>query len=112
MPYDGQRALGLTDASPCFVGHSHHAFICSQSGRTEVIGEGDATLSRDDRYLINVGSVGQPRDGDPRAAMAVWDTEVEHAVLVRVGYDVEGAQAKIRSAKLPGMLADRLAMGI
>ena len=63
------------------------------------------------RYLINPGSVGQPRDGDPRASVAVIDTETRSVSVHRVSYNVAEAQRKIRQAGLPGFLADRLAVG-
>jgi diadenosine tetraphosphatase ApaH/serine/threonine PP2A family protein phosphatase len=63
------------------------------------------------RHLINPGSVGQPRDGDPRAAFAIYDEDLEQVVFGRVPYDVAGAQAAIRAAKLPERLAARLATG-
>ena len=63
------------------------------------------------RYLVNPGSVGQPRDGDPRASFAVIDTDARRISIRRVAYDVETAQRKIRQAGLPGFLADRLAIG-
>jgi len=62
-------------------------------------------------YLINPGSVGQPRDGDPRAAYAIYDDERSEVELRRVVYAVEVAQAKIRRAGLPDVLAERLAAG-
>jgi diadenosine tetraphosphatase ApaH/serine/threonine PP2A family protein phosphatase len=62
-------------------------------------------------YLINPGSVGQPRDGDPRAAFALYDTEAASVTLHRVPYDIERAQKKILSARLPDRLASRLAEG-
>ena len=63
------------------------------------------------RYVVNPGSVGQPRDGDPRASYAIIDTDRKQMGIHRVPYDVEGAQRKIREAGLPGFLADRLAIG-
>jgi diadenosine tetraphosphatase ApaH/serine/threonine PP2A family protein phosphatase len=63
------------------------------------------------RYIVNVGSVGQPRDRDPRAAYAVWDTEAGRVEVRRVAYDVEAARRKILAAGLPRFLADRLATG-
>jgi diadenosine tetraphosphatase ApaH/serine/threonine PP2A family protein phosphatase len=62
-------------------------------------------------YLINPGSVGQPRDGDPRAACAIYDSEAGVVDYRRIVYDVEGAQRKIREAGLPPILADRLSVG-
>ena len=103
--------LRYTDAQICFVGHSHHAFVCAERYDVEVVGEGVAPLAPSGRYLVNVGSVGQPRDGDPRAAFALWDRDAAELRLCRVPYDVAGAQAKIRQARLPEFLAQRLALG-
>ncbi len=63
------------------------------------------------RYVINPGSVGQPRDGDPRASFAILDTQAETLAIRRVAYDIAGAQRKIREAGLPELLAHRLAVG-
>jgi diadenosine tetraphosphatase ApaH/serine/threonine PP2A family protein phosphatase len=63
------------------------------------------------RYLLNPGSVGQPRDGDPRASYAIIDTHDHAMSWHRVSYDLPTAQRKIRAAKLPPFLADRLALG-
>jgi len=63
------------------------------------------------RYLVNVGSVGQPRDRDPRACYAIWDREARFVTIRRVAYDHAGAAAKILAAGLPRALADRLAHG-
>ena len=63
------------------------------------------------RYLANVGSVGQPRDGDPRACFALWDQAAGILELVRCPYAVAAAQDKIIAAGLPSFLAERLARG-
>jgi diadenosine tetraphosphatase ApaH/serine/threonine PP2A family protein phosphatase len=63
------------------------------------------------KYLINPGSIGQPRDGDPRAAYAIVDTDARRMSLHRVDYDIEDAQRKILEAGLPQFLAVRLAAG-
>lgn len=68
-------------------------------------------LDPNHKYLINPGSVGQPRDGDPRAAYAIYDAEAEAVELRRCAYRVDVAQAKILRAGLPGVLAERLAGG-
>ena len=68
-------------------------------------------LSPDDVYLINPGAIGQPRDGDPRAAYALYDPADRCVVYHRSKYDIAGVQAKIRRAGLPNVLADRLAVG-
>jgi diadenosine tetraphosphatase ApaH/serine/threonine PP2A family protein phosphatase len=63
------------------------------------------------KYLVNCGAVGQPRDGDPRAAFGMLDTTSETLTVLRVKYDVAAAQAKILAAGLPEVLAQRLAIG-
>ncbi len=68
-------------------------------------------LDADARYLVNCGAVGQPRDGDPRAAFALLDTTTRTLTILRVPYDVAAAQNKIIAAGLPEVLAHRLAMG-
>jgi diadenosine tetraphosphatase ApaH/serine/threonine PP2A family protein phosphatase len=60
---------------------------------------------------VNPGSIGQPRDGDARAAYVVYEPEDRYLLYHRLPYDVAKAQAKIRGAGLPGLLADRLALG-
>ena len=69
------------------------------------------TLEGSARYMINPGSVGQPRDSDPRASYLIDDRSTNTVVNHRVAYDIDGAAAKIRAAGLPEMLADRLSMG-
>ena len=73
--------------------------------------EFETRIEPDTKYLINPGSVGQPRDGDARAAFAIVDTEKKLVTLYRVTYPIEAAQKKILAAGLPPMLAHRLAMG-
>jgi diadenosine tetraphosphatase ApaH/serine/threonine PP2A family protein phosphatase len=68
-------------------------------------------LNRALKYLVNVGSVGQPRDRNPRACYVLWEPEAERVVFRRVVYDIETAQRKIRAAGLPMALASRLALG-
>ncbi|MBI2325670.1 MAG: metallophosphoesterase family protein [Chloroflexi bacterium] len=80
--------------------------VASQVGITT-----DLSLPLTGRLLVNPGSVGQPRDGDPRAAYAVADTDARTVAFRRAPYDVAATQQRIRSRGLPGMLADRLAIG-
>ena len=63
------------------------------------------------KAIINVGSVGQPRDDDPRACYVIYDSDAQAAEIRRIEYDIESAQAKIRKAGLPDVLAARLALG-
>ena len=117
---DGFRAFGGFATRLCFVGHSHRPGIWSlgSSGPAfEDLGGPachDRRISFHDgrRYIVNVGSVGQPRDLDPRAAYALWDEEERSVTLRRVTYDHRTAASKILRAGLPRVLADRLARGM
>jgi diadenosine tetraphosphatase ApaH/serine/threonine PP2A family protein phosphatase len=107
-------SLGLTTARTVLVGHSHIALALGWDGNDLVGGlapAGTATEPGDRRWLLNPGSVGQPRDGDPRAAWLLIDSEAGRAAFRRVDYDVARTQAEIRAAGLPAALADRLARG-
>ncbi len=102
----------------CFYGHSHVPMVIGSCGGSDL----QVHLPKESeicrlpqennlRYLINPGSVGQPRDNDPRACAAILDTDAEEIRYVRAAYDVSAAQERIRSAGLPDYLADRLALG-
>jgi predicted phosphodiesterase len=113
------QAFGYLEAKVAFFGHTHvqGGFIWNHS-RVETI---PRTASRTDRqtmeidpdcaYLVNPGSVGQPRDGDPRAAYCLYDTDAAMVTYFRIPYDIAEAQRKIRRAGLPDVLADRLSIG-
>ena len=98
----------------CLVGHSHVALAFTRRGDS-VAGTACPEGSRADlgegEWILNPGSVGQPRDRDPRAAWLLLDTEGWTATWRRVDYDIAGAQAAIREAGLPEALADRLEYG-
>jgi diadenosine tetraphosphatase ApaH/serine/threonine PP2A family protein phosphatase len=96
----------------CVIGHSHYAGAFEKDGDDiRYTRAPELRLRPGRRYLVNVGSVGQPRDGDPRAAYAVFEPEAGLLRHVRVAYDVESAQGKILAAGLPPFLAARLAAG-
>lgn len=102
----------------CFVGHSHVPTIYlrqdNQPQQIHVVPHSESAISIEgfDKVLMNVGSVGQPRDEDPRAAYGLVDTETNIASIKRVHYDIAGVQKKIRAAGLPEVLANRLALGV
>jgi len=107
--------LELAGSPLVLVGHSHVALQVVQSG-DEVAG-GVAPDGRElelggVRALLNPGSVGQPRDGDPRAAYLLLDLDAQRASFRRVEYDVEQTQREMREAGLPEMLASRLQLGL
>jgi diadenosine tetraphosphatase ApaH/serine/threonine PP2A family protein phosphatase len=95
----------------CLIGHSHQPFVVERlaSGELRVHRE-EAKIVRGNRYLINVGSVGQPRDRDPRACYALLDGGSVR--FVRVEYAVGKTQAKMREAGLPQPLIERLSHGL
>jgi diadenosine tetraphosphatase ApaH/serine/threonine PP2A family protein phosphatase len=109
-----QSCLDLLRHDLGLVGHSHVplAYTPGGSGRAEGGYAEPGTLHLGDgRWLLNPGSVGQPRDGDPRAAYMVLDLAARTATWRRLEYDVERAQRSILEAGLPGSLAWRLAEG-
>ena len=114
---DGFGVFGAFETRLCFVGHSHRPGVWSL-GSSGPAHEGrfaawpvEVALEDGRRYLVNVGSVGQPRDRDPRAAYAVWDVEARRVEIRRVTYDHRDAARRILAAGLPRILADRLASG-
>jgi predicted phosphodiesterase len=109
------RCLDVQAQRLAFVGHTHIALSFSRQpgepvdGHTRTHGEVVDIAAR--QWLINPGSVGQPRDGDPRAAWLLLDTSTWTAEWHRVTYDIEGAGAAILDAGLPSSLAERLQYG-
>lgn len=113
-PADGAAAFASFTTGVCFIGHSHLPTVWTlhQDGSFSFQrGAGRTSLAPGDRHLINVGSVGQPRDGDPQAAYAIWDREAAEIEIRRVPYDVEDARRRIHAAGLPQILGDRLLRG-
>jgi len=114
---DALRSLETSRRPVCLFGHTHVPLVCLSGGNglevqpLESEGADVVTVLPDHKYLINPGSVGQPRDGDPRAAAALVDTDTQRVELFRVLYFVEQAQQKVRRAGLPEVLARRLALG-
>jgi diadenosine tetraphosphatase ApaH/serine/threonine PP2A family protein phosphatase len=107
-------ALELTTAPLVLVGHSHIPLALGWDGNGLIGGlapGGTEPELGERRWLLNPGSVGQPRDGDPRAAWLLIDSEAGRAAFRRVEYDVKRTQDEIRAAGLPAALADRLARG-
>ncbi len=112
---DAASNFGGFDESLCFIGHSHVPAVFSfyeQDSRCRLLREPVVFISPGMKYIINPGSVGQPRDGNPHAAFAVYDTGKREVELCRVPYDVERAGKKIIGAGLPGHLAMRLGFGL
>lgn len=115
---DAARSIAVARTPICFFGHTHVAISARMDAqrRLEIEApqghpEFPTAIEPESKYLINPGSVGQPRDGDARAAYAIADLERKVVTLYRVAYPIEAAQKKIMDAGLPPMLAYRLGMG-
>lgn len=108
---EAESNFNYQTTSVCFFGHTHVPLAFERSGsvRGGLYKEIKVQLGR--KYFINVGSVGQPRDGDPRAAYVIYNLIENKIELRRVEYDIQATQAKILSAGLPGRMAARLAAG-
>jgi predicted phosphodiesterase len=110
-----ELCLDVQSQRVCLIGHSHVALSFARLPGETATGQtrtADEELELDSgEWLINPGSVGQPRDGDPRAAWLALDLDAWRAVYRRIEYDIDGAAAAIRAARLPDSLAERLAYG-
>lgn len=94
-------------------GHTHVPLVFSMAeSRVSMTMSPRVELAREGRYLINAGSVGQPRDQDPRSSYAIYDSDLRVVSFHRVAYDAEKASAKIRAAGLPEQLGARLLVGV
>ncbi|HEY1868620.1 MAG TPA: metallophosphoesterase family protein, partial [Candidatus Cybelea sp.] len=110
------RAFQRTDAPLIFVGHTHIAQYWVREpdgtvGHKHMQSGGELTLEAGKRYIVDVGSVGQPRDLNPEASLVFFEPERAHVRWVRYEYPIAAVQAKIRDAGLPEYLADRLSAG-
>ena len=113
---DAARSIEATQAQITFCGHIHQPTLYSRSSAAKMTsfvprsGVG-VQLLPGRRWLAVLGSVGQPRDGDPAASFAMFDTDTREITYCRVPYDVETAAERIRQNGLPFWLADRLLVG-
>lgn len=106
---DARSSFRSFETPICFVGHTHVPSLFTESAETATyLTPGNYRLKREERYIVNPGSVGQPRDRDPRLAFGIFDDEDWTFELVRLEYDNQKAASKIRKAGLPAFLADRL----
>ena len=102
----------LAHTPVCFVGHTHAPGIfCLDSRKIERLASQRVKMDHNKKYVINAGSVGQPRDGDPRASYVIYDEESGDCEIRRAAYDINAAQKKILAAGLPPVLAHRLSEG-
>jgi predicted phosphodiesterase len=114
-PLQAELCLDVQEHRVCLIGHSHVALSFSRLPGASATGQtraADEPLDlTEGEWLVNPGSVGQPRDGDPRAAWLELDDGAWTATYRRTEYDIEGAAAAIRAARLPDSLAERLSFG-
>jgi predicted phosphodiesterase len=108
---DAAASFSYQHTTVCFIGHTHSPKAYVRDGSVRTIPLDTLVLQQGKRYLINVGSVGQPRDSDWRSAYCIYDTNTNEVKLRRVEYDLAGAQQAILDAGLPRKLAERLAVG-
>jgi predicted phosphodiesterase len=115
--FDAAEAFEHIKTPLCFFGHTHFPFVYAEKDSivegTFIEGEAnEVKLEKDVRYLINPGSVGQPRDRNPHASFAIYDSETRLLKFQRLEYNIEEAQRKILAERLPPALAERLSLGI
>ncbi|MFM8364546.1 MAG: metallophosphoesterase family protein [Verrucomicrobiota bacterium] len=108
---DAAASFSYQHTGLCFIGHTHVPRVYVRDSSVRTLPMDVLKIHKNQKYLINVGSVGQPRDGDWRAAYCIYDTEKNEIRLRRLPYDIEGAQKAILDNGLPEKLASRLAIG-
>ena len=108
-----EKEFSYFDEQVCFVGHSHipAAIYMDDNGYCDLVRDNPFPIVAKRRYIVNVGSVGQPRDLDPRAGYVIYDGNNNSIEIVRLDYNIPLAQQKIIMGGLPEVLADRLLAG-
>jgi len=102
----------LMDRNICFIGHTHIPQIMIKKGNNIFYSEEQSIkINPEYKYIINIGSVGQPRDGNPQASYCIYDPDLERVEIKRIDYDIKSVQNKIILAGLPSVLARRLTIG-
>ncbi len=109
--FDAMASFSYQFTQVCFYGHTHTPKIYVKSDSVEAREDLTTRVELGKKYFINVGSVGQPRDGDWRSSYAIYDVGNQKVISRRLEYDLKTAQEKIIDAGLPEMLANRLAVG-
>ena len=109
--FDAYLSLQVLKSNLCFVGHSHVPISFFLDDAVTYSVEPEVELKPGVKAIINVGSVGQPRDDNPKAAYAIYDSEQNKVWIKRIEYDIEAAAKKIVDAGLPEILGERLKYG-
>ena len=110
---DALNAFDHLSERYCFVGHTHSPVIIASRPMAipKILDEYEYVIANTERLLVNVGSVGQPRDRDPRACWCLLDTETKCVRLIRVDYDIRETQNRMKKQGMPSFLIDRLSVG-
>ncbi|MGI8481328.1 MAG: metallophosphoesterase family protein [Chthoniobacterales bacterium] len=108
---DAAASFAHQHTTVCFFGHTHVAGAFVSEETVERVRVDTLPIEKEKKYFINSGSVGQPRDGDWRAAYCIFDSEENHVEQRRIKYDIATTQKKIIKAGLPRLLAERLELG-
>jgi len=110
---DTKLSFQVMKTNLCFVGHTHSpiTFIKDSNNKINFTKDQNIPVEPNKKYIINVGSVGQPRDGDSRGCLCVYDSKEKIIQIKRFEYDIKTAQSKILKVNLPSLLATRLELG-
>jgi predicted phosphodiesterase len=103
--------LPFLNSVATFTGHTHIPLVISSDVIKTLLGKAELVLNTANKYIINVGSVGQPRDSDPRAACGILDSDKMVFQIFRLEYDVDKTQGKMRKLRFPGFSIERLSWG-
>ena len=109
--FDAMASFGYQYTPVCFFGHTHSPKFYVKTTTVTVERGNSIEIENGKKYFINVGSAGQPRDGDWRVAYAIFDLGANRVTIRRLDYDLPKTQKKIIDAGLPTMLAERLELG-
>jgi predicted phosphodiesterase len=108
-----EDSFSSMETNICFIGHTHvpGIFIKDKDSKVHYCDQEYINIKPQEKYIINVGSVGQPRDNNPKASFCLYDTDKKEVRIKRVDYNIETARRKIINAGLPNFLGDRLLLG-
>ena len=110
--YQAMKSFYALEVQICFIGHTHiPGIFVEEQGKILYTRDAVIPVRNNKRYIVNAGSIGQPRDGDSRACFCIYDDAASRIEFKRIPYDIESAQRKILAAGLPKGLAHRLAVG-
>jgi len=110
---DAEENFDFFNKQVCLIGHSHHPAVIKKYKDKHCFLHDDSWVQIEDgfRYIINIGSVGQPRDGSNQTGYLIYDVKEKRAAMKRLSYDYKKTQAKMKKKGLPQFLIERLALG-